>query len=306
MCPEGSSFVERKIRPLKTGMARIAFSAEKKANWQLGLTILPFGLTYSEPTKFRGKIWKTMGEPVRVADWREKFEADERQTINDLTDFLEKNLQDLTLSTADDVDEVFQRQLEMVVSNEISETGEARYFQKTKAVWEKNRHDAGIKTGLAAYFAALTSIKLTDRGVSDFLKNKKTAAAAIGLALGAPIAVAGAAIWFLPCFLPWLAVRFLKPYQGYDPTIKFLMGLFTVPLGGWAVYKLAKHFDLNNWQSMGCVALSVVFGLLTWRWWLVAERFLEGLRAQFLFEKEKLGGEKLREMRQVLAEKAIG
>ena len=303
MCPEGTSFVERKIRPLKTGMARIAFSAEKKANWQLGLTILPFGLTYSAPTKFQGKIWKTMGEPVRVANWRAQFEANERAAVNDLTDFLEKNLCDLTLSTTDDADEKFQRQLETIFSNENPTTDEVKYFQKNKSVWEKKRLDPDLKTGLGDYFEALKLVNLTDRGVSDFLKKRKIAASAIVLALGAPVAAAGGICWFLPCFLPWLVVRFLKPYPGYDPTLKFLMGLFTLPLGGWAIFSVARHFDLSCWQSMGCVVISVIFGLLAWQWWLSALRFWEGLRAQFFFEKEKLAGEKLAAARHSLLEK---
>lgn len=303
MCPEGTSFVERKIRPLKTGMARIAFSAEKKAGWQLGLTILPFGLTYSDPTKFRSKVWKTMGEPVRVADWREKFEADERRTVDELTDFLEKKLNELTLSTTDDADEIFQRQLETVFSNEIPATVEADFYQKTKTLWEKNRHEPAIKNLLSNYFAALNSINLTDRGVSNFLKKRQIWTAAIGLAIGAPFAAAGATVWFLPCFLPWLAVRFLKIYPGYDATIKFLMGIFTVPLGGWAVFYFFKKLGLNGWQSMGCVALAVVFGLVAWQWCRAAGRFWEGLRAQFFFEKEKTAGAKLAAARAVLVEK---
>ena len=306
MCPEGTSFDERRIRPLKTGMARIAFSAEKKADWQLGLTILPFGLTYSEPRKFRGKVWKTMGEPVRVADWQVRFEADEHAAVNDLTDFLEKKLNELTLSSADDADEIFQRQVETVFSNEIQEVGEIEYFQKNKAVWEKNRRDEQLKSRFFEYFSTIGRLKLTDRGIGDFLKKRKIATPAVAVAVGAPFAAVGAVCWFLPCFLPWLTVRLLKIYPGYDATVKFLTGLFTVPLGGWAIFRMARRVGLSDWQSMSCVALAVVFGLISWQWWLILQRFLEDLEAQFFFEKEKSMGGQLASARRVLVEKLVG
>ena len=155
---------------------------------------------------------------------------------------------------------------------------------------------------LASHFAALASLRLTDRGLSDFLKKKEWAGPAALLALGAPVAAAGAACWFLPCFLPWLAVKKIKPYPGYDATLKFSIGVLTVPLGGWAVFLFSKNFGLNNWQSMLCVAASAVAGLAAWRWWLLARRFWEGLAAQFFFEKEKSAGEKLAEARRGLVE----
>ena len=46
IAPEGTSDMERRLRPIKTGTARIALSAEAKNAFQLGLKIIPVGLTY--------------------------------------------------------------------------------------------------------------------------------------------------------------------------------------------------------------------------------------------------------------------
>lgn len=86
VAPEGSSFVERKLRKIKTGTARIAFDAEKRNNWQLGLTILPIGLEYSDPTKFRSELVVQFGKPIRVADFREDYEADPVNGVYCLTE----------------------------------------------------------------------------------------------------------------------------------------------------------------------------------------------------------------------------
>jgi glycerol-3-phosphate O-acyltransferase / dihydroxyacetone phosphate acyltransferase len=42
--PEGTSEIERRLRDIKTGTARIALGAEYENNFQLGITILPIGL----------------------------------------------------------------------------------------------------------------------------------------------------------------------------------------------------------------------------------------------------------------------
>jgi 1-acyl-sn-glycerol-3-phosphate acyltransferase len=56
IAPEGTSYVNRRLRKLKTGTARIAFATESSHDFQLGLCILPVGLNYSDPTQFRSQL----------------------------------------------------------------------------------------------------------------------------------------------------------------------------------------------------------------------------------------------------------
>jgi glycerol-3-phosphate O-acyltransferase / dihydroxyacetone phosphate acyltransferase len=69
--PEGLSHSEAYLAPLRTGAARIAFQAEEESGWSLGLQILPVGLTYVRKTLFRGRVVAEVGQPIRVADWRD-------------------------------------------------------------------------------------------------------------------------------------------------------------------------------------------------------------------------------------------
>jgi 1-acyl-sn-glycerol-3-phosphate acyltransferase len=65
ICPEGVSHSDTKLRPLKTGAARIALGvvAEDAA---LELKIIPAGLYYTAKTAFRSAALLRFGEPVKV------------------------------------------------------------------------------------------------------------------------------------------------------------------------------------------------------------------------------------------------
>ncbi|MGH7544596.1 MAG: 1-acyl-sn-glycerol-3-phosphate acyltransferase, partial [Gemmatimonadota bacterium] len=69
--PEGMSHSEPGVIPLRTGAARIALRAEERADWALGLRILPVGLTYERKTLFRGRVTVAVGETLEAARWRD-------------------------------------------------------------------------------------------------------------------------------------------------------------------------------------------------------------------------------------------
>lgn len=308
MCPEGSSFMNREIRPLRTGAARIAFSAESKNGWQLGLRILPVGLIYSAPNEFQSTVWKTMGEPIRVADWRVSFERNAFDAVNELTDFVENSLKSLTFLAQNEADEIFQRHLETVFVNE-KQPGPVAHFQEFQKTWQAvssspAAENADLQKRAADYFEALAAAKLTDRGLADISKKRGLAGDAVFLAAAAPLASVGAAAWFLPCVLPWFLVKRLRLYIGYDSNVKFLAGVFfTVPLMFFGVFKLARYFELTGWQSMACVVLTLPVGWLAWRWWLVAERLFENLQAVFFAEKNGSFLEKMEAARREIFQK---
>lgn len=66
ICPEGVSHSDTKLRPLKTGAARIALGVVAE-DAKLELKIIPAGLYYTAKTAFRSAALLRFGEPVRVA-----------------------------------------------------------------------------------------------------------------------------------------------------------------------------------------------------------------------------------------------
>ena len=64
--PEGNHSANRRLRPLKKGICRIAFQAEEKGAFNLGLQIVPVGLDYDNFYKFGHTLVVRFGKPISV------------------------------------------------------------------------------------------------------------------------------------------------------------------------------------------------------------------------------------------------
>jgi 1-acyl-sn-glycerol-3-phosphate acyltransferase len=96
--PEGKSHSDPALAPLRTGAARIALRAEAERAWQLGLHIVPVGLSYRRKSVFRGNVLATVGEPFTVSAWRAEYESDPVQAARSLTDEIGRRLRALTIN----------------------------------------------------------------------------------------------------------------------------------------------------------------------------------------------------------------
>jgi len=65
---EGLCVVERRLRPLKKGVARMVFGAMDEIKRD-DLLVIPIGVNYDAPTTFRSQVFYNIGEPMRVKDF---------------------------------------------------------------------------------------------------------------------------------------------------------------------------------------------------------------------------------------------
>jgi 1-acyl-sn-glycerol-3-phosphate acyltransferase len=98
ICPEGASHSDTKLRPLKTGAARIALGVAGQ-DPALDLHIVPAGLYYTAKTAFRSAALLHFGDPLRVeaatldADGEPSHEA-----VRALSSRIENALRNVTLN----------------------------------------------------------------------------------------------------------------------------------------------------------------------------------------------------------------
>ena len=95
---EGNHNLTRSLRPLKKGVARIAFSAMEEANFDLDLKIVPVGVNYSKHTRFRGDLLVNFGEPIHVNDYLENYKENPNKTFNELTNDVQNKLAPLIVN----------------------------------------------------------------------------------------------------------------------------------------------------------------------------------------------------------------
>ena len=82
----------RKVLPVKTGAARIAFQAESEKDFQLDMLIQPAGLTYGDFQRFRSSVTITLGEPIVVADYKAAWEKNQTAAVKTLSREIEARL----------------------------------------------------------------------------------------------------------------------------------------------------------------------------------------------------------------------
>ena len=117
--PEGLTHLDRQVKKIKTGAARIAFEAEVRNNWQLGLTIVPVGLNLYHPTRVRGKIFVNFGRPLHISDYRGQYELDSEPAVHQLTDLIHDKIQQHIIHLDDETIQQLLGELEHIYKGEI-------------------------------------------------------------------------------------------------------------------------------------------------------------------------------------------
>ncbi len=117
--PEGLTHLDRQVKKVKTGTARIAFEAEVRNKWQLGLNIVPVGLNFYHPTRMRGKIFVNFGRSIRVADFKEQYEQDSENTVYRFTDLIHDKIQQHIIHLNDETTQQLLGDLEHIYKGEL-------------------------------------------------------------------------------------------------------------------------------------------------------------------------------------------
>lgn len=262
VAPEGVSWMNRFVRPLKTGTARIALATEARNEGQLGVRIVPIGLTYNAPHIFRSNAVINIGEPVLAAQWLAEWKKMPKKAADQLTDKLEKTLQSLTIHTGDEAGEQVFNRLETLLHNEMP-LAPLQEFERSQSIIRSGAITPGVfRDRVNAYFDQLEAA-----GVQDWaVRHTVSVVEILLLIIGFPIFMASMVFWFLPCYIPAFLAKKLNLYIGYTSTVKVLTGMvLTFPMALWATW----HFTgVQGWASMGLIAVLILLGLF-------AERYLD-------------------------------
>ena len=302
---EGVSWMNRYVRPFKTGTARIAFGAERRNLWQLGVKIIPVGISYDAPRLFRSRTTVEYGAPIDPSPWAAAYEEDHEKAVEDFTAEIRSRVSALTLDSGSEAGDVFVDQAEIMVRNAGLGLSATEEYLFLKGFLAKNIQNEPLKAKIADYFSKLQNAKLTDAGlamvhgptsnvqsptvqsptVQRLPSYGKPMAGKISTVLLAPFFLLGYGFWFLPCYLPWLLCKRLKLYPGYDSNVKMLAGLFTFPLALWGGWKLGFWLWGSSHGAWATMVVLVLSGYLAEVFMDNAQRWREG-RAARVFQKQ--------------------
>ncbi|MBT3479114.1 hypothetical protein HN615_07770 [Candidatus Woesearchaeota archaeon] len=94
--PEGISTGDRTLKKIKTGAVRIGLGAELKNNFNLNVTLIPVGLSYSDAVRFRSNVFVRFGKPIVLKNFKQSYLNNEIKTVKAVTQTIETALNKLT------------------------------------------------------------------------------------------------------------------------------------------------------------------------------------------------------------------
>ena len=292
--PEGITHDDPQLKTVKTGAARMALELEHRHGGNLGLRIVPVGLTFPAKELYRSTALVNFGEPITVADFSPKYAENRHEAFRALTAEIERRIQALILHlphlersrVVDAVKRLYLDRL-LVGNTRIHEPvpPEMGALLQTQAIAravdrafdQRPARAADFVHRLHHYERSLKALHLSDDVLSHFPQRNRMLAQSLGWTLlglaGAPIALYGWVHRLLPYLLICLAVKKsarTATEKTHVSTATVLTGLvvFTIFYGLCiAVFHLFFSWRATVWYACSLPVAS-----------LVAHYYLRGIR----------------------------
>jgi 1-acyl-sn-glycerol-3-phosphate acyltransferase len=275
---EGLCIQERRLRPLKKGVARMVFGAyEYLKNDKL--LVVPVGVNYSQPDKFRSTVFYNIGEPIPVKDFYEEYKKNPAKTNNVFLQFLEPKMKELITHINNKHYDQAVIHLEFLLKAKlIKQQGldhrnlEHDYLiskQITEAVnaaEQNNKSELDEFTSKAkSYFADLRKNKLRDWLIDpdSRISSFKVLARILLIILGSPFYLAGMICHYLPYIATQKIVSAKVKNREFYSSFAIGVGLilFWLNLGIW--FTVIYYFSPTILMPLGALVVLVLCGWFT-------------------------------------------
>lgn len=207
----------RHIKPLKKGIARMAFFTLESMDWKEDIYLQALGTNYTNPGVFRSEALLHYGEKFRLNDFKDLYKDNPTKAILAVMDLVEEQMK-LQITCVEDVErcdfhEQIMRLTRKGMNHENSDFSiplEERFkYSQKLAHWVNAQEDsaiAALKHDLNSYFSSLDATKVTEEDVYEYSQIGKinTSKHIIYNILLAPIALLG-------LLHGWISYFVLKP-----------------------------------------------------------------------------------------------
>ena len=299
ICPEGVSHDEPRLKPIKSGAARIALGAQSMGR-NLDLKIVPAGLYYTSKMTFRSSALLYFGEPIQVGTATIETNGEpSRLAVAALSEKIESALREVMLhaeheeglSTVARAERIFTAELSGADDDVslIRELELRKLFLDSYTLWQE-RDPVRLETldrRLRRYTEQLSRIKLepdeVERPESMIATVWSLVWPLILFAVLTPIAMVGLMIHYPAYRLTgFLAKRLSHNAEDVVSTIKIIGSMLFFPLTWIIVFILSLL--IWNWQICFAVLLIAPFsGYLAIRFFEEVDEFIGTVRSLTYF-----------------------
>ena len=298
ICPEGVSHDEPRLRPIKTGAARIAIAAVSTGE-VMDLKIVPAGLYYTSKTKFRSAVLLYFGNPIEVEPVELEPDGNPpREEVRELSNRIESALRAVMLDA--EHEEALQTitRAERIFSSEDGEEGDEslaeelrlqqRFIKAYRVLCERAPERLRkLEVRMSRFEEQLSQAGVDPDDLSPPNSTTEVFKHLISrvflfLALILP-ATLGALIHYPAYRLGgYIATRFSKDDDDVISTVKIISAMLLFPLT-WLVVA-AVGYKFGGWTFALLVGAAIpLAGYLAIHFFEGFDKFLGGLRALAFF-----------------------
>lgn len=296
MFSEGLCVQERRLRKLKKGTARIAFASEESTGWKLGLKIIPLGINYNAPHKFRSDMVLNYGKPVDVSQFKEMYIKDKAVAINALTKHLEEKLSELVVHINSIDNDGLVLRAEEILHNENSiRSSKSKKFRATQklvvAINKLGENTIDIKNKVNVYFSRLEKKSINDKALQRLSEGRPNTVKIIFqdilAAIGLPIFVFGVANNYVPYISGYLLAKRIAKSIEFHASVHLYSSLILY-LIFYPIQILTVALTFRNGYVLGAyILLLPLSGLFTMKYYEFVVPLLNLWKVVFLSKKEK-------------------
>jgi len=263
---EGICVQEKRLRKLKKGTARIAFSAETGSFGNLGLLITPVGINYSQPSRFRSDLVIDFGDPFPVSNYFPLYQQDPAKGVNALTRKIETELEKQLVIVKHPINDYFFEELidlyktyHLTKLNKLTEEDDYQETRKIAAALN-NTYDADpekidiLKARVTDYKLNLDKLNLRD---NLFLKpanirNPLFSALlnCLILAVTFPFLLFGLLGNYLPYKLPYRLTKKIVKHIEFFASVNLASGTFMFLIYYLILVFVFAQFSPSTWLTL--------------------------------------------------------
>ncbi|NLY24284.1 MAG: hypothetical protein GX042_04610 [Bacteroidales bacterium] len=284
--PEARHNPRQSLLSLQKAVPRIVLPTEASCDFQLRSQIVPVSIYYRDISGFLSDVYITFGTPIEVSKYRDQYNENPVQAINQLRQEMETSLGSMVVNIQNDA--FYDEYLHAIdwngdrIAGEVFSGSKDGFLQaslqivkKMDELFENNRFlfDAKI-TGFREALAILKEEGLTTKDRIDQPSSRAVLSTRFAaLLLSAPLALFGFMNGIFPMLIKKKLLSLFEDKQ-FIASVRYASGLIFVPLFD-LIQSLALGFITQAWW----LALAYFFAMpltfyfaLIWRKWLRSAR----------------------------------
>ncbi len=313
--PEGICVQERRLRPLKKGLARIIFQTEETLDFKKDVLVIPVGLNYTAAYKFRSKLFIDIGKPISIKEYEASFKQDKVRTINDFTKMFEQKMAEhLVIIKNKDNDKLIEDIEEIYFHQWIKDRNDThksleRQYQATREIasminvldTEYPQIIESLKETTSTYIKELNKFNLRDHLLRPENISKMNF---LSFIFESQLILWGSIIYFFGLIMNYPPYYFAKLFSTKKiKNIEFFASVYAnVAMVFWGIYYaiqiLTFALVFRNWMSLGIYALTIpVLGFYCLWFYPIRQKIFGRWRLLRMVRKDKTSVENLVKVR---------